>query len=135
MRGLLLDPRGGRVPFREYTEAWIANRVKPNGERLAETTTQFYGDILGAHLAQFHSTPIAKISTSAVRAWYAKVAKERSPIQAAKAYRLLRAVLATAETDELIARNPCQLRGYGQERSPERPLLKRRLTRRPNPRP
>ena len=37
------------------------------------------------------------------------------------AYRMLRAILMTAVTDEMIARNPCQVRGAGQARSVERP--------------
>lgn len=40
----------------------------------------------------------------------------------AKAYRLLRAILATAVDDELIPRNPCLVEGAGIERSPEHPV-------------
>jgi integrase len=46
-----------------------------------------------------------------------------TPGTAAKAYRLLRAVMNTAADDGLIRRNPCRLKGAGQERSPERPVL------------
>jgi integrase len=42
---------------------------------------------------------------------------------AAKAYRLLKALRATAVEDGLIRRNPCQVKGAGTEQSPERPLL------------
>jgi integrase len=43
---------------------------------------------------------------------------------AAKAYRLLRAVLMTAtEEDHLIPRNPCRIRGAGDEHAQERPVL------------
>ncbi|WP_189250786.1 site-specific integrase [Streptosporangium pseudovulgare] len=41
----------------------------------------------------------------------------------AKAYRLLKAILSTAVDDQLIKRNPCRIKGAGQERSPERPVL------------
>jgi integrase len=41
----------------------------------------------------------------------------------AKAYRLLRAILNTAADDGLIRRNPCRIKGAGQEKSPERPVL------------
>jgi len=43
-------------------------------------------------------------------------------VAGAKAYRLMRRILATAVADELIARNPCLVRGAGQEKSPERPV-------------
>lgn len=41
----------------------------------------------------------------------------------AKAYRLLRAILMTAVDDELISRNPCRIRGAGNESPAERPIL------------
>ena len=41
---------------------------------------------------------------------------------AAKCYRLLRSILATAVADELILRNPCVVRGVGVERTAERPV-------------
>ena len=43
---------------------------------------------------------------------------------AAKAYRLLRAVLDTAvEEDKILPRNPCRVRGAGEEHAAERPVL------------
>jgi hypothetical protein len=43
---------------------------------------------------------------------------------AAKAYRLLRAVLMTAaDEDKILARNPCRIRGAGDEDAAERPVL------------
>src|SRR6185436_7698005 len=44
------------------------------------------------------------------------------PVTVAKAYRLLRAVYNTAVADRLVAVNPCQIPGAGQEKSPERPI-------------
>ncbi|MGZ4635259.1 hypothetical protein [Oryzihumus sp.] len=42
----------------------------------------------------------------------------------AKAYRLLRAILTTAvDEDRLIAANPCRIKGAGQQKSVERPVL------------
>lgn len=43
--------------------------------------------------------------------------------EVAKAYRLLRAVLMTATDDLIIARNPCRIRGAGEEKPEERPVL------------
>jgi hypothetical protein len=37
-----------------------------------------------------------------------------------KAYRLHKAILNTAVTDEIPVRNPCVLRGVAAERTPER---------------
>jgi integrase len=44
-------------------------------------------------------------------------------VTVAKAYRLLKAILNTAVDDGLIRRNPCRIKGAGQEKSPERPVL------------
>src|SRR3954465_8096435 len=65
------------------------------------------------------------LKASAVRAWYGKLSSPSGPgqVTAAKCYRLLRAVCTTAVDDNLIARNPCSIRGAGQERSSERPMF------------
>ena len=46
-----------------------------------------------------------------------------SAVTAAKAYRLLKAIMNTAVDDGLLRRNPCRIKGGGQEKSPERPVL------------
>lgn len=43
------------------------------------------------------------------------------PSTVAKAYALLRAILGTAVSDELIRRNPCQVKGASSVHTPERP--------------
>ena len=40
----------------------------------------------------------------------------------AGAYRLLRAIMATAVDDELVRRNPCRNPGADKDNSPERPV-------------
>ena len=47
----------------------------------------------------------------------------QQPVTAAKAYRLLRAIMNTAVDDGLIRRDPCRIKGAGSEDSPERPVL------------
>ena len=46
-----------------------------------------------------------------------------SAVTVAKAYRLLKADLNTALDDGVIRRNPCRIKGAGQEESAERPTL------------
>lgn len=69
--------------------------------------------------------PVGKLSTPMVREWRATLlSKGVSVSTAAKAYRFLRAVLMTAaEEDKILARNPCRVRGAGNEDAPERPVL------------
>lgn len=60
-----------------------------------------------------------------IREWRSNLlASGVSQSMAAKSYRLLRAVLMTAVTeDEMIRKNPCRLKGADQEHAPERPVL------------
>ena len=44
-------------------------------------------------------------------------------VTVAKAYRLLHAILARAADDKVIRRNPCRIKGAGEENSPERPVV------------
>jgi integrase len=46
-----------------------------------------------------------------------------SAVSVAKAYRLLKVIFNTAVDVGLIRRNPCRIKGAGQENSPERPVL------------
>jgi len=46
-----------------------------------------------------------------------------TPVTAAKAYPLLKSILATAVDDGLIRRNPSRIKGASVEKSPERPDL------------
>jgi integrase len=57
-----------------------------------------------------------------VRRWHDRLAGEASTITAAKAYRLLRAIMSRALDDGGIAVNPCRVTGAAAERSPERPV-------------
>lgn len=59
-----------------------------------------------------------------VRDWRATLLGRGVSVSAtAKAYRLLRAVLMTATEDRVIPRNPCRIRGGGDEEPEERPVL------------
>ena len=67
----------------------------------------------------------SKLSTRLIREWRATLLRNGVSVSvAAKAYRLLRAILMTAvEEDNLLPRNPCRIRGAGDEEAPERPVL------------
>jgi integrase len=64
---------------------------------------------------------IGTLKPSTVRAWYMAQRAQHAPT-ADDAYRYLRAVLNTAIADELIVRNPCQVKGAGQVQAAERPV-------------
>ncbi|MGO8883128.1 MAG: tyrosine-type recombinase/integrase [Streptosporangiaceae bacterium] len=115
-----IDPDAGRVPFIDYATAWISERPG-----LRPKTLQLYRYLLRRHLAPgFAAQTIAGITEADVRRWRADLLTAGvTPVTAAKAYRLLKAIMATAVDDGLIRRNPCRVKGAGTEKSPERPVL------------
>ncbi len=75
-------------------------------------------------MPHFEGRAIAQISEAHVRRWRKKLLDSGlSTITTAKAYRLLRAIFNTAADDGIIRRNPCRIKGAGQEESAERPTL------------
>jgi integrase len=118
--GEWIDPEAGRLPFAEYATAWIGERPG-----LRPKTIQLYRYLLRAHLQEdFGSRTIASITEADVRRWRADLLSAGlSPVTTAKAYRLLKSILATAVEDGLIRRNPCRVKGASVEKSPERPVL------------
>ncbi|MFI8501225.1 tyrosine-type recombinase/integrase [Streptomyces sp. NPDC085524] len=111
------DPDAGKVAFGPYAVAWIKER------ELTSTTRQLYGSLLKHHLEPaFGAVNVADISAPLVRRWRAdKLAAGTGPTTVAKAYALLWAILGTALSDQLIRRNPCQIKGASTVHTPERP--------------
>jgi integrase len=119
--GEWIDPERGKVKLGDYAATWIAERPK-----LRPRTIDLYRWLLAKHIApHLGSVPIGKVSTAMIRQWRATLlGNDVSVSVAAKAYRLLRAVLMTAvEEDKILPRNPCRIRGAGDEEAPERPVL------------
>jgi integrase len=117
-RGNRIDPRHAGLTFDDYAGRWLSER-----HELRPRTVELYRSLLRCHIVpKFGPLALGKISPSAVRSWNAKLAQAHE-VTAAKAHRLLNQILATAVADELIGRNPCVVRGAGQEHSPERPMV------------
>jgi integrase len=114
------DPDLGRVGFGEYATAWIKERpgLRPN-------TVQVYQYVLACHLLpSFANRAVADIREAHVRRWRAELLESgASPSSVVKAYRLMKAIMSTAVDDGIVPRNPCRVKGAGQDRSPERPVL------------
>jgi len=115
------DPKRGAVKLTGYAEQWITERPG-----LRPSTAQLYRRLLATYVVpHLGEVPLNKITPALVREWRATlIAGGLSQTVAAKAYRLLRAILMTATVeDRLIARNPCQIKGADKEHSEERPVL------------
>ena len=100
----------------EYAMSNLTNRAD-----LAVRTTDHYRWLLTKHiLPALGDKSLSAIDPSTVRVWHSRIAKTHSPT-AAKAYRLLSSIMRAAVADEVITRNPCQVRGAAVEKAPERP--------------
>lgn len=115
------DPERGRVKLADYAATWIAQRPG-----LRVRTMDLYNWLLAKHIAPYlGGVAIGKLSTPMVRKWRADLLGNGVSVSmAAKSYRLLRAIMTTAvEEDKILPRNPCRVRGAGEEHAAERPVL------------
>jgi integrase len=116
---------GARRP--SLKEAEIAK-----GEWIAPELGALYTGLLKNHLyPTFSEVSLSDIDEASVRRWRKarleagpKAKRPFGPVTVAKAYRLLHAIFeTTAEEDRLIPRNPCHIKGAGQEASDEREIV------------
>ncbi len=123
LAGIAVDPRSGAQLFAEYATRWLESR-RVRGRPLAPKTQELYRVLLRVHIEPtFGKRNLNAITAEAVRRWHASVSSDSGAMTAAKSYRLLRAILATAVSDGLTQTNPCRVRGAGVERSAERPII------------
>jgi integrase len=118
VRGTWFDPDAGDIRLDTYAPRWLAERPV----ELQPRTAEIYDDLLRRHIyPTFGATALNRITSAAVRSWHASLRESGlGSVTTAKAYRLLKAILATAVEDELLPRNPCRLKTAGIERSAER---------------
>jgi len=91
---------------------------------LAPATRYGYQRLLERNiLPALGSAKLSELQPEQVRTWHAELTHRCGHDQAAKSYRLLRALMNTALDDERIGRNPCRLKGAGVERAAERPMV------------
>ncbi|MEU3163769.1 tyrosine-type recombinase/integrase [Streptosporangium sp. NPDC006930] len=121
IKGEWTDPDRGKIKLQDYAETWISQRAG-----LRPRTVDLYRWLLKKHITSYlGGVQLGKLSTAMIRQWRADLLGNGVSVSmAAKAYRLLRAVLMTAaEEDHIISRNPCRIRGAGDEHAQERPVL------------
>lgn len=107
------EPKQEKAPsvtFGAYSTAWLA------GRELSDSTRLLYGNVMRHITPAFESVPVTSITPVMVREWTAKLRDETGPTMRAHAYSLLRTILGTAVDDELLAANPCRVRGAGSAR-------------------
>ncbi len=100
-----IEERLAPPEFEEYAGQWLADRsLKPR-------TRDGYEHLLRRYLVpEFGDLPVPDLTPAVVRRWWAGLSKDHPTVNA-RAYALLRAILSTAVTDEILASNPCRVRG------------------------
>jgi integrase len=102
------------VPFGDYAADWLKNR-EVKGRPIAARTRDGYQDLLDRFiLPTFENKPVQFIAKEDVDAWYRRTARN-TPTYRARAYSLLRTILANAMEDGFIppGLNPARIRGAG----------------------
>lgn len=101
------EPRRAPAPTMEaYWPTWLSQRdLRP---RTAGHYTALYHRFIEP---TFSAVRLDAITPTDVRTWHSGLAT--GPTYRAHAYSLLRTILGTAVTDDLLASNPCKIRGAG----------------------
>ncbi|GAA1423877.1 tyrosine-type recombinase/integrase [Catellatospora coxensis] len=117
LRSDWIDPDAGSMTLTEYTDRWVKDRdLKPR-------TRVEYERVLRLHVKpQLGEQLLNEVTAPQIRAWRSeRLAAGVGKPTVAKTYRILRAIFATALDDDLIRRNPCRIKGAGQDVADERP--------------
>ena len=111
------DPVLGRQLLVTYASTWIDQRAG-----LRPRTVDLYRWLLKRHIEpHLARTRLDDLTPLVIRRWRSTLLEAGvSQSMAAKAYRLLRAVLNTAVDDDILERNPCRIRSAGDENPAER---------------
>ncbi len=120
VRGRWSDPNAPSETLRTYAVRWVQER-----SGLSERSVELYTGLLTRQvLPALGDVDIRQITPARVRTWRQDLIEAGvGGSTVAKSYRLLRAVLNTAVDDEVLARNPCRIKGAGVEPTPERPVI------------
>jgi integrase len=110
-RGVWREPEPMAVhssmSLKEYATVWLAGRdLKPR------TRLHYQGLLDKNILPALGGMYLDKITPATVRGWHGRL-NSAAPTRRAHSYGLLRTIMGTALSDDLILANPCRIRGAG----------------------
>ena len=101
-----------KITFTAYATTWLAGRHVA-GRPIKPRTRAHYQDILDSHLLPtFGNRQLGAITPKDVRDWHTATLADKRTMRA-HAYSLLRTILASAASDDLIDANPARIVGAG----------------------
>lgn len=108
-----------------YATRWLETRLTSRGEPLRPRVREMYQGQLDRYIVpDLGHVACDQLTTAMVRTWIVRLRSEAGPgvSTAAKCYRLLRSIMATAVQDGVARVNPCVIKGAGIEPADERPI-------------
>jgi integrase len=101
--GQYVDPKAGRITFREYAERWRAAQVhRPTTRAHVETMLRRHAyPVLG-------DRPLSSARPSDVQAWTAGLAAALAPRTVGTLHGIVSSIFRAAVRDRLIVSNPCE---------------------------
>jgi integrase len=103
LTGMYVDPRAGKVTFRDYATKWQAAQLH------RRTTAASVDTALRVHaIPQFGELRLGAIRQSDIQQWVHGLTAILSPSSVRVTYQHVRAVFRAAEADRIIGRSPCQ---------------------------
>jgi integrase len=100
--GQYVDPRSGRITFREYAERWRSAQMhRPSTENYIERQLRRHAyPILG-------DRPVSSIMPSDVQVWTKRLAEQLAPSTVGVVHGIVSGIFRTAVRNRVIASNPC----------------------------
>jgi integrase len=89
----------------EYAEVWIRERP------LRDRTRVEYQRLMAGPIRPLGSVTLKSLTTPQVRTWHHQLTEAGTVTTAARAYGLLRSIMATAASDGLVPSNPVSIKG------------------------
>lgn len=108
-----------------HATRWLETRLTSRGEPLRPRVRELYQGQLDRHIVpELGDIACDELTPAMVRAWTVRLRSASGPgvSTAAKCYRLLRSIMATAVQDGVAKVNPCTIKGAGVEPADERPI-------------
>ncbi len=110
-------PDDANPRFAAYAQRWVSDaELKPSTKSLYRRLLRLF------ILESFKDERLKDITVAKVKAWHSGLPSD-TPTQKAHAYRLLRTILNTAYSDDVITSNPCRIRGGGSVETVHKPVV------------
>ena len=100
--GLYVDPRSGRVTFREYAEQWRSGQVhRPSTQVYIERQLRRHAyPVLG-------DQPLSAVKPSDIQQWVKRLTGQLEPSTVGVVHGVVSGIFRAAMRDRVIAHNPC----------------------------